>query len=255
MMEEIDTKPPYNFKVFFGFTDSTFFSDVKSPELITQFIQYFKDKLNVTIELKDVYVNSIFYGKKNQSVEWNDKETDRPIIKNPGNSRAQCKWVRKWFVDIVTEIVKHPETRFEKVPIMLKQAYADLKYIIDSGLFSQLKFTETMNQELNAYEENNRIRKLGTKQKKKRGDLVFHYKSIPNTIPDSAGYCDESKDINQYWNRRYLLHKLESTFEVTGIDYNAMIEAAAEDIPDKEVPMLPKDRADQSALFTYQSFP
>ncbi|MGA8081049.1 MAG: DNA polymerase domain-containing protein, partial [Candidatus Nitrosopolaris sp.] len=68
-MELLAQNKPFNFKVVFGFTDSTFFNaetDIK----VQEFIQRCKDELGVVVELKTVFVNSIFYLKKNRYVAW-----------------------------------------------------------------------------------------------------------------------------------------------------------------------------------------
>jgi DNA polymerase I len=68
-MELLAQNKPFNFKVVFGFTDSTFFNaetDIK----VQDFIRKCKDELGVIVELKTVFVNSIFYLKKNRYVAW-----------------------------------------------------------------------------------------------------------------------------------------------------------------------------------------
>ena len=118
-MEAMAQNEPYNFKVVFGFTDSTFFNagtDIK----VQDFIQRCKDKLGVIVELKTVFTNSIFYPKKNRYVAWTGNEKDEPIIKGlDGLSESNPLWVRKWFKKIVVELVKHPGTRFEVLPKMM----------------------------------------------------------------------------------------------------------------------------------------
>jgi DNA polymerase elongation subunit (family B) len=115
-MELLAQNKPFNFKVVFGFTDSTFFNaetDIK----VQEFIQRCKDELGVVVELKTVFTNSIFYLKKNRYVAWTGNEKDEPIIKGlDGLSESNPLWVRKWFKKIVVEMVKHPETRFEVIP-------------------------------------------------------------------------------------------------------------------------------------------
>ena len=79
-MELLAQNKPFNFKVVFGFTDSTFFNaetDIK----VQEFIQRCKDELGVVVELKTVFTNSIFYLKKNRYVAWTGIEKDEPIIK------------------------------------------------------------------------------------------------------------------------------------------------------------------------------
>ncbi len=60
---------PYNFKVVFGYTDSTFFNGGLDT-MVQDFIQCCKDKLGVIVELKAVFTNSIFYLKKNRYIAW-----------------------------------------------------------------------------------------------------------------------------------------------------------------------------------------
>ena len=75
-MESMGQNEPYNFKVVFGFTDSTFFRDVGTDIKVQDFTQTCKDKLGITVELKNVFTNSIFYGKKNRFVAWTGNDTD-----------------------------------------------------------------------------------------------------------------------------------------------------------------------------------
>lgn len=73
-MESLAQNEPYNFKVVFGFTDSTFFNAGIDIEKVQDFSLACKDKLGVTVELKTVFTNSIFYPKKNRYVAWTGKE-------------------------------------------------------------------------------------------------------------------------------------------------------------------------------------
>jgi DNA polymerase, archaea type len=139
-MESMAQNEPYNFKIVFGFTDSTFFStgtDIK----VQDFIQTCRDKLGVIVELKSVFMNSIFYPKKNRYVAWTGNEKDEPIIKGlDGLSDSNPLWVRKWFKKILGKIVKHPETRFEVIPKMIEEAYDELGSINHE----ELKFTQRL---------------------------------------------------------------------------------------------------------------
>ena len=135
-MEVMGQNEPYSFRVVFGFTDSTFFKDVGTDTKARDFTQTCKDKLGVTVELKNVFTNSIFYGKKNRFVAWTGNDTDEPIIKGlDGLSDSNPKWVRKWFKRIVIEIVKHPETRLESIPLLIKEAFTATFLLLYSYLF------------------------------------------------------------------------------------------------------------------------
>ena len=76
-MESMGQNEPYNFKIAFGFTDSTFFKDAGTDVKVQDFIQSYKDKLGVIVELKNVFINSIFYGKKNRFVAWTGIKRER----------------------------------------------------------------------------------------------------------------------------------------------------------------------------------
>ena len=98
----------YNFKVVFGFTDSIFLKDkgavTEEIEIkkIHDFIQFCKNKLNVPVELKTIFINSIFYAKKNRFVAWTGNENEEPIIKGlDGLSDSNPLWVKRWFEKIL----------------------------------------------------------------------------------------------------------------------------------------------------------
>jgi DNA polymerase, archaea type len=60
------------------------------------FIQTCKDKLGVVVELKTVFINSIFYLKKNRYVAWTGNEKDEPIVKGlDGLTDSNPLWVRR----------------------------------------------------------------------------------------------------------------------------------------------------------------
>ena len=100
-MESLAQNEPYKFKIVFGFTDSTFFN-AESDLRVQDFIQKCKDRLGVTVELKTVFVNSIFYLKKNRYVAWTGNEKEEPVIKGlEGLSDSNPSWVRKWFKKIL----------------------------------------------------------------------------------------------------------------------------------------------------------
>lgn len=63
-MESRGQGEPYNFTIVFGFTDSTFFkfdiADSDDGNKICDFIKDCKDNMGITVELKNVFLNSIF---------------------------------------------------------------------------------------------------------------------------------------------------------------------------------------------------
>jgi DNA polymerase, archaea type len=193
-MELLAHNEPYKFKVVFGFTDSTFFNaeDIK----VQDFIQRCKDELGVTVELKAVFMNSMFYLKKNRYVAWTGKEKDDPIIKGlDGLSESNPLWVRTWFKKIVVEIVKHPETRFEVVPKMIKEAYDEL----DSdriNVAEELKFTQRLMKYPNEYKDHVRTGKLAKLLGKEKCDLVYWYETFTETYVKTKKSWKKKKDYS-----------------------------------------------------------
>ena len=86
-------------------------------------------------------------------------------------------WVQRWFKKIVVEIVRHPKTRFEVIPTMLKEAFSEL----DNGNFNaeeELKYTQRLN--LHSYEYDSGVRAgvLAKLLGKDKGDSVYWYETF-----------------------------------------------------------------------------
>ena len=223
-MELLAQNEPYNFKVVFGFTDSTFFNAGTDIEKVQDFIQKCKDKLGVIVELKTVFINSIFYPKKNRYVAWTGNEKDEPIIKGlDGLSDSNPSWVRKWFKKIVVEIVKHPETRFEVIPKMIKEAYDEL----DGGRINpeELKFTQRLKMYPYEYEDHVRTGILAKLLDKDKGDLVYWYETYEDIYVESKQcwkkkkrYSVKPENLNLDEYKNLLLKKLTDSLEITGFN-------------------------------------
>ena len=158
-MEEIAQTEPFNFDIVFGFTDSIF---VKVNETngentnlghdkIAHFISKCKDELGITVEIKNEFKTSIFYGKKNRFVGWTGKDNQIPIIKGlDGLADSNPRWVRRWFFKILDEIIKRPDSRLSNVPKILKEAMFELDNVISKSsksIETELKFTQRLKKE------------------------------------------------------------------------------------------------------------
>jgi len=225
-MESMGQNEPYNFKVVFGFTDSTFFEGA-TEEKIRDFIEDCKDKLGVIVELKRVFINSIFYGKKNRYVGWtgNDDKDDEPIIKGPdGLSDSNPIWIQKWFKKIVVEIIKHPKTRFEVIPKMLKEAFNEL----DNGNFNaeiDLRYTHRLRKHTHEYTGHARAAALAKLLYKDKGDLVYCYETFTEEYIASKkcwkrkkSYSVKPENLNLEEYKNHLLKKLKDTLEIAGFN-------------------------------------
>ena len=229
-MESMGQNEPFNFRVVFGFTDSTFFKDVGTDIKIEDFLRSCKDRLGVVVELKRVFINSIFYGKKNRFVAWtgnNDKD-DELIIKGlEGLSDSNPAWIRKWFKKILSEIIKRPETRFESISILIKEAFTEL----NSGRFNaeeELKYTQRLN--LHSYEYGHGVRAgvLAKLLGKDKGDLVYWYETYTEEYVESKkcwkrkrrSYSVKPEKINLEEYKNFLLKKLKDTLQIAGFNVN-----------------------------------
>ncbi|MGB6530541.1 MAG: DNA polymerase domain-containing protein [Candidatus Nitrosopolaris sp.] len=221
-MESLAQNDPYNFKIVFGFTDSTFFN-AESDLRVQDFIQKCKDEVGVTVELKAVFVNSIFYLKKNRYVAWTGNEKEEPVIKGlDGLSDSNPLWVRKWFKKIVVELVKHPETRFEVIIRMIKEAFDEL----DSDRISReedLKFTQILSKDAHEYKGHSRPKILAETLDKGKGELVHWYGGYEDICVESKrcwirkrSYPTKPQNLNLDEYKKLLLRKLKDSLEITG---------------------------------------
>jgi hypothetical protein len=173
--------------------------------------------------LKTVFLNSIFYLKKNRYVGWTGNEKEEPIIKGlDGLSDSNPLWVKKWFKKIVVELVKHPETRFEAIPKMIREAYDEL----DSGridLAEELKFTQRLKKHPDEYKDHVRTGILAKLLEKDKGDLVYWYETYTQEYVKDKQYWKKKKsysikpeNLNQDVYKNLLLNKLKDSLEIAG---------------------------------------
>jgi DNA polymerase, archaea type len=220
---------PYNFKIVFGFTDSTFFTNILDEQWVQNFIKDCKDSLGCTVEQKNIFVNSMFYGKKNRFVGWTGLEKDEPVIKGlDGLSDSNPLWVQNWFKRIATEIIKHPERRFETVPQILMKAFSDL----DNGNFNSeldMKYTQRLKKYPHEYKEHVRTGILARILDKDKGDMVYWYDTVKINERVSSensskkqkvknSYSTKPENLNLEKYKHLLLSKLNDTLEIVGFN-------------------------------------
>jgi DNA polymerase elongation subunit (family B) len=211
----------------FGFTDSTFFN-TDTDTKVQDFIQRCKDRLGVTVELKAVFMNSIFYLKKNRYVAWTGDEKDEPIIKGlDGLSDSNPLWVQRWFKKIVVEMVKHPETRFQVIPKMIQQAYDE----VDGGSINpeELKFTQRLKLHPHEYKDHVRTGILAKLLHKYKGDLVYWYETYEDIYVESRHcwrrkkrYSVKPENLNLDEYKNVLLNKLKDSLEIAGFNMDEL---------------------------------
>ena len=245
-MELLCTKEPFNFDIVFGFTDSIFIRPNKNnevyiseEEIINHFILKCKKELGITVEIKNKFVNSIFYGKKNRCVGWSGNEKEKePVIKGlDGLANSNPLWIRKWFYEIVKELVKNPKSRFDVIPKLLNEAIFDLKYNICTSttrIEKELKFTQRLKKHPDAYDASVRTGVLGRLLEKDKGEEVYFYEiiGIDNITKGcySISVPTRPEGINMKKYKGLLLDKLKDTLEITGFNTSRIRLELVEDI-------------------------
>jgi DNA polymerase elongation subunit (family B) len=230
-MEIMAQQEPFNFEIVFGFTDSIFVrvneenSFVDSENKIQQFIAKCKEELAVTVELKNVFVNSILYGKMNRFVGWTGKENEEPIIKGlDGLANPNPLWIKRWVYRIIDEIIKRPDTRLKTVPNLLNEAIFELENVIcksTNNIQKELRFTRKLRYHPNNYKTNTRVAVIGKLLEKDKGEEIYWYETIDKDEQTKDNYSITAPTPNNTNLQEYksiLLDKLKDTMEITGFD-------------------------------------
>jgi DNA polymerase, archaea type len=226
-MEVIAKQAPFNFDIVFGFTDSIFVkvADGKGNTAIDQFILKCKEELGITVEIKNVFLNSIVYGKKNRFVGYTGKENEEPIIKGlDGLADSNPLWIRKWFFKIVNEVIKKPNERFETIPKMLREAVFELENVIcnsSNSIEKELKYTHRLKKYPQDYVKSVRTGILGRLLEKDKGEEVYWFETNCKD-KDTGGNFSISvptlEDLNLQQYKHLLLDKLKDTLEISNFD-------------------------------------
>lgn len=232
-MELLAGREPFNFDIVFGFTDSIFIKKMNrnidnyttDEKIIKEFILRCKQELGITVEIKNKFVNSIFYGKKNRCVGWSGNEKEELFIKGlDGLASSNPLWVRRWFYEILKELVKNPEARFDVIPKLLNEAVYDLKYNISTSektIEKELKFAQRLKKHPDHYDESVRTGVLGKLLEKDRSEEVYFYEITGVDTMTKGSYSitiPRSENINMKKYKNLLLDKLKDTLEITGFN-------------------------------------
>jgi|tagenome__1003787_1003787.scaffolds.fasta_scaffold20959205_3 DNA polymerase I len=234
-MELLSQQEPFNFDIVFGFTDSIFVkvdeNNIETTEsLIKEFILKCKEELGITVEIKNVFVNSIFYGKKNRYVGWTGNEKEELIIKGlDGLAKSVPLWIIKWYNKILYEIIKRPSTRFEIVPKLLNESVFELEEVIcksQSKIEKELKFTPQLRKYLHEYNKSVRAGIIGRLLGKDKGEEIYWFETNIKDKDTGGKYSiaiPSSENLNLQQYKRVLLDKLKDTLEIAGFDVEDII--------------------------------
>ncbi len=238
-MEEMAQQEPFNFEIVFGFTDSIFVKMVDSKNnskkaeeeeeeeetKIKQFISKCKKELGVTVEVKNIFQNTIVYGKKNRFAGWTGKEEDEPMIKGlDGLADSNPLWVKRWFYKILKEIVKKPDRRFETIPKLMTEAMFEIENEICNSterIENELRFTQRLKKYPREYSKGVRTGVLGMILGKDKGEEVYWYETIckdENTNGTFSTSIPSKENLNIDHYKRMLHDKLKDTLKIVGLD-------------------------------------
>ncbi len=228
-METMAQKSPFNFDIVFGFTDSIFArlkDDIENSEdLIQKFIAKCKEDLGITVEIKNKFENSIFYGKKNRFAGWTGNDNEESIIKGlDGLADSNPLWVREWFKKIICEIIKRPSNRFEDILNLLREALYELEHDIckfQSKIEAKLKFTQRLKKHPSEYKTNVRAGRIGRLLEKDKGEGIYWYETKYKEKETNGHYSviiPSHENLNLQHYKSVLLDKLKDTLEIAGFD-------------------------------------
>ena len=229
-MELMAKSEPFNFDIVFGFTDSVFVrmnetDNISSEDKIKEFSSKCKEDFGIIVEIKNVFQNSIFYGKKNRFVGWTGNENEEPIVKGlDGLADSNPLWIRKWIDRIITEIIKKPTTRFENIPKLLEEAIFELEHsiCISSNIIEkELKFKQRLKKHPNEYNKSVRAGLLGKLLEKDKGEEIYWFETNCKNKDTNSNYSiitPSSENINLLYYKKFFVDKLKDTLEIIGLD-------------------------------------
>jgi DNA polymerase I len=185
-----------------------------------------------------MFIDSIFYGKKNRFVAWNGhQDVQEPIIKGlEGFADSNPLWVRRWFRKIISEIIKNPGMRFETILRVLEESFFELEEVICKNkkkIEQELKFSQRLKKSAYEYKENVRTGALARLLNKDKGEEVFWYEIIHKDKTTNGTFTittPSSEEINVKKYKNYLLNKLSDTLEIAGFDFISLRSASVQRI-------------------------
>ncbi len=98
----------FGFEVVFGFTDGILVKNA-TIEKINQYIKEAEQKLDVEIEHKNGFLNTLIFPQLNRYLARSGRPDEKPILKNiDGMNKRSPKWVQKYIEKIATCLITNP---------------------------------------------------------------------------------------------------------------------------------------------------
>ena len=206
----------YGLETIFGFTDSIFIKNA-SIETINELILECKNKYHVTLEHKNRFINTVISDRKNRFVAWSGNPADKPILKNlDGTSGRYPKWIKQDIAKIATHIITS-EDHYDVISL-IDQAFCELKS--GKANHQDLAFVTKLSKEPEEYKnENDRMRVLAKMLGAQRGDTVYWYETLSESLHDKSNkriitYSITPDQLNLEKYKRLLLGKLNDILEI-----------------------------------------
>jgi DNA polymerase I len=203
--------PAHAFAVVAGDTDSLFL-DGGTDSGVSALIAECKDKLGVTVELKEVYSKFVNIKKKHyfgvladtgqiRSVGMEGKKNDRPV------------WVNNTFDQFLQGFKDGNDPTLK-----LKAAIDDL----EGGRIDpeDLKIRQKLSKDPDQYAQNYHCRKIGLQLGKRAGDIIWFFKA-------DKGVSLESRDISVRKYKQCLFATVKDALEIMGYDANSLFDVCA----------------------------
>jgi hypothetical protein len=107
-MIKLCSEERFEFEVVFGFTDGILVKNA-TLEKISQYIKEVKQRLDIEIEHKNRFLNTMIFPQLNRYLAWGGRPDEKPIIKNiDGMSKRSPMWVQKYVEKVATIIITNP---------------------------------------------------------------------------------------------------------------------------------------------------
>jgi hypothetical protein len=168
-------------------------------------------------------------GQNELFVAWTGLEKNEPIIKRlDGLAHSNPLWVRRWFKNILIEIIRRPNTRFEMIPIMLKNAFYELDVIGNDKLRieKELKFTHRLKKFASEYVEHVRTGMIAKLLAKDKGEIIHWYETVKEIKINRNGkrrivkdYSITPENVNIDLYKSFLMSKLKDTLNLAGFTH------------------------------------
>jgi hypothetical protein len=206
-----------NFTVLYGDTDSLFVNNIKNNQDIPKFIDDCNSRLNVTVTHEKTFRKLILVGKKHYiGIPYGD---DKPVIKGmEGIKSNRPEFIQTAFLEMIKDIQKdvNPIAKLRKALEELDKRQVPKE---------RLAISLTLSKNPQDYANDCLQKRLGTKLRLKKGDILTYYKSDKQIIlHDKSGKqrtktireSDDPADISYAKYKEMFINSIKNVIEILG---------------------------------------